>query len=408
MTNWTNAADLRAQVQRLWDKGRLLASMDAAETGMPKSQDGAVGSLFPLRLVLRAPTSGELAEQFEAVRAWSQALQQEAQAGYRLEMREFRHRVFGRNELPQQAWVDSLEDAVRLIGKRMQVQRFGQLLDATRERQPALLPWLHRQPLRALDLAQDWPQLLEIVAWLRAHPQPDIYLRQVDLPGIHSKFIEGRRGVLAELLDLALPPHSIETLISGSANFARRYGFRDKPIRIRLRTLDASQRLLGTATDEDIAVGHDTFASLDPAASRVFITENEVNYLAFPAAAHSLVIFGAGYGFDRLAAAPWLHRKTLHYWGDIDTHGFAILDGLRAHFPRAQSLLMDRATLLAHRPQCTDEPEPTVRDLPRLTPAERALYDDLRWKRLEPRALRLEQERIGYGHVERAITRACV
>ena len=33
---------------------------------------------------------------------------------------------------------------------------------------------------------------------------------------------------------------------------------------------------------------------------------------------------------------------------DIDTHGFAILDPLRANFPQAQSFLMDRDTLPAH------------------------------------------------------------
>ena len=64
---------------------------------------------------------------------------------------------------------------------------------------------------------------------------------------------------------------------------------------------------------------------------------------------------------------------------------------------------MDRATLLAHRPQWTDEPTPTQRDLPRLNGAERALYDDLRWLRLQNTPLRLEQERIGFGWVERGV-----
>ena len=38
----------------------------------------------------------------------------------------------------------------------------------------------------------------------------------------------------------------------------------------------------------------------------------------------------------------------LVYWGDLDTHGFAILNRLRECFPHARSMLMDRATLLAH------------------------------------------------------------
>ena len=33
--------------------------------------------------------------------------------------------------------------------------------------------------------------------------------------------------------------------------------------------------------------------------------------------------------------------------GDIDTHGFAILDTLRARFDHVESFLMDRDTLMA-------------------------------------------------------------
>ncbi|MGI6299138.1 MAG: Wadjet anti-phage system protein JetD domain-containing protein [Saccharofermentanales bacterium] len=44
------------------------------------------------------------------------------------------------------------------------------------------------------------------------------------------------------------------------------------------------------------------------------------------------MIFGAGYGFDHLASASWLNQKDIYYWGDIDTHGFAILNQLRRLF----------------------------------------------------------------------------
>lgn len=135
----------------------------------------------------------------------------------------------------------------------------------------------------------------------------------------------------------------------------------------------------------------------------MFVTENEINFLAFPALDDALVVFGAGYGFDAMADAEWLARCELSYWGDIDTHGFAILDQLRARHPHAVSLLMDRATLLAHRPQWTAEPQPVLHDLSRLDPAEAALYDELRWLRLATTPIRLEQERIGFGCVARAV-----
>jgi hypothetical protein len=286
-----------------------------------------------------------------------------------------------------------------------EARAFAAMLAATREQQPVLLPWLQRQPLRALALAEQWPQLLAVVAWMRAHPQPGIYLRQVDLTGIHSKFIEAQRGVLSELLDLVLPADAIDVATSGAAQFAQRYGFRDKPLRVRFRWLDVQQSDWVRGGDGDYTVSHGAFAKMEPAVERVFITENEINFLAFPAAANSLVVFGSGYGFEALAQAHWLASCALYYWGDIDTHGFAILDQLRAHHPHTTSFLMDRQTLLAHRPQWTDEPQPTLRDLTRLSPDESGLYDDLRWLRLHEKPLRLEQERIGFATVAQAAAR---
>ena len=359
-----------------------------------------------MRLTLRVPSSSDLSERFDAVRGWAAELQQGSRTGYRLVLREVRHRVIGQNTVPDEAWADTLDDALRLIGKTREARAFQTLVDATRERQPALLPWLQRQPLRALVLTPAWPRLLDLVAWLQAHPRPGIYLRQVDLAGIHSKFIEAQRGVLAELLDLALPAEAIDPQASGAAQFARRFGFRDKPARVRLRFLDPQHAgwVPGLdAADADYTLSQQAFAKLEPAARRVFITENEINFLAFPAAADSLVVFGAGYGFDALAQAGWLHQRELHYWGDIDTHGFAILDQLRSHFPHAQSFLMDRDTLLAHQAQWTEEPQPTQRDLPRLSVDERWLFDDLRWRRLRDEPLRLEQERIAFGRVQQAV-----
>ena len=76
------------------------------------------------------------------------------------------------------------------------------------------------------------------------HPRPGIHLRQVDLPGIHTRCIESQRAVLAELLDPALAPEAVDADSRGLAGFARRYGFRDKAPRIRLRMLDPARRRL--------------------------------------------------------------------------------------------------------------------------------------------------------------------
>ena len=381
--SWTTPADLRAQIQRLWDRGDLARSAVAG------------AAPWPLPLRLKAPSAADLSDRFEAVRGWVRTV---ADTPYvRIDWREWNHRVQGMQRLPAAVWVDSLQDALSLIGKVRQAQRFALLWQHTATAQPALLAWMTRRPLQALDLADRWERILAVVAWLQAHPRPRVYLRQVDAPSVDSKFIEAHRGVLTELLDLAMPPEAIDTGANGAAQFARRFGFLDKPVRIRFRLLDPTlPSLPGCQGLPDLTLDAANFAMLALPIERVFVTENETNFLAFPEVARSIAIFGAGYGWESLARASWLHRCRLSYWGDIDTHGFAILDQLRGDFPHAASLLMDHETLLAHRGHWGEEPEPARHELSRLTTEEAAVYDDLRFERLQPK-LRLEQERIGFG-----------
>jgi hypothetical protein len=162
-----------------------------------------------------------------------------------------------------------------------------------------------------------------------------------------------------------------------------------------LRVLDPGIRLVPGPECPDLSLDAFSFSRLDIAVQRVFITENETNFLAFPRVSNAVVIFGAGYGWEALAASHWLKNCTVYYWGDIDTHGFGILDQLRGHFAHVASFLMDRATLDAHASVWGVEDKPLRLDLHRLTSEEMALYDDLRDNRIR-QGLRLEQEHVGF------------
>ena len=389
---WTTPTGLQAQVHKLWDRGLLLASVAGGE------------SVFPRRLALKGPDSRALGERFSEVRDWIAGLG--ANEGlYRIEWRSVNHRVLGANRIPSAIWIDTLEQALGLIGKHRAAERFAGMVERTRETRAELIPWLAKRPLRALALAEEWPQLLAIVDWLSKHPRPEVYLRQVDLPGVHTKLIEGHRAVLAELFDLVLPGEAIDATHTGAFGFCRRYGFLDKPARVRFRMLDPTVRLLPMASDQDITLTQAAFSSLAPPVTTVFITENEINFLAFPNVRDSMVIFGAGYGFANLATVHWLQEKNILYWGDIDTHGFAILNQLRGFFPHTVSFLMDRETLLAHRQFWGSEPQPQTGDLLRLTTEEQALYDQLR-QHTWGVSVRLEQEKIGFRFLAATLQRS--
>ena len=386
--NLTTVAELDAQVQRLWNQGDILRAVVTNE------------ALFPIRLRVKLASATDVAERFDQVRGWITQLR--AAKRYRVEMQTVRHRMQGANLVPSQVWLDTVNDAVAVINKADDLARFEALVSATAQRRTALMPWLAQSPLRALVLANVWTRLLDVIDWLEAHPRPGVYVRQMDLPGVHSKFIEAHRGVLTELLDVALPADAIEPTALGVSQFARRYGFRDKPQRVRFRMLDPARALLPQVVERDVTLDAESFARLDPHVSTVFITENEVNFLAIPDVPDSLVIFGAGYGFDLIADAAWLSRCRLLYWGDIDTHGFAILDQLRASWSHVESFLMDHETLLAFAAQWGTEEQPTRSELSRLTAQEQSLFDDLRNNAIANN-LRLEQERIGFSYVQAAL-----
>ncbi len=423
---WTDPADIKLRLVKGWDSGRLPAAVlragleaepgpartepDASSSG-ESSSAGMRALAFPLRFILRGPNSAELGERFDESRGWIASLREASgRPGYELEWRRSEHRQLGSNEVPVAAVFATPDDAVAFIGKKRDAAR---LLGSARRvgaAFPELWPWLLRRPLEVLERADEWAALLGTLAWFRAHPRSDRYLRQVDAPGVHSKFVEARRTILAELLDLVLDPADVDSGASGATGFTRRYGLRDKPALVRFRSLDGRLPLgaCGLPSISELSLRAEDFSRLFPPGecpfSELFVTENEINYLAFPDRPGAAIILGAGYGFAPLAKAAWLHGPRLRYWGDLDTHGFAILDQFRAAFPETESFLMDEETLLAHRELWTVEPAPATAELRRLRPAEAALYAELRSGGLAP-APRLEQERIGFLWLEKALAR---
>ena len=421
-TGWSNRASLLAQVQKWWDRGLLLACLAhrlfddsaACNKASPDSspdtlKENPLNDFFPKRLTLKTPDSQDLSHAFADVRQWVAAMHQ--LTGFRIVEKTVQHRIIGGNRLPAEVWVESLEDALRLIGRQRDATVFQQLYVLTRDQLPELLPWLSANPLKVLGLAADWEKLLAFVLWRLSHPNPGIFLRQVCTPGLNSKFVENHRGTLSALLDLLLPPDQIAREFTGVKQFAERYGFRTKPQRIRFRLLDSRLGIgLGFSedVDQDLTLSIRDFANLSTLPNlmdrleRVFITENEINFLAFPAVVNSLVIFGSGYGFEAYSQISWLQHLPCYYWGDIDTHGFAILNQLRHVLPHAQSLLMDEATLLAHSEFWGREEQPVVRELSRLSEMEQRLYQALVGHRYG-KQLRLEQEQVSFDYLSNTL-----
>jgi hypothetical protein len=380
---WTTPADVIHKLRRRWERGELLSRF---ASGAPWE---------PLVFGLRGPSARDTAARFDDVRAWAE--QWRRVRHLRVETKPVGGRVIGSNELPGRVWVDSYEQLWSVLGVQADVRSFARLLEATKPRAPVIAGWLVDKPMEALRHADEWGRLIDTVLWIDAHAHPEMYLRQVDVPGVDTKFLERHRTILTALLERQLPEHRVDRGKPPS-DFAGRFRFRRKPAYVRFR------HLAGDVGFSEMTVRVPELAGLPPAVSTVFVVENEITYLAFPPAKDAVVIFGEGYASGKLEPLRWLTGKSLVYWGDIDTHGFAILNRLRRTFGHTRSMLMDRATLFAHESQWVDEPSPTAEHLEMLLPEEAALYTDLVEDVLGP-AVRLEQERISFSAIEEAVQR---
>ena len=368
---WATPEDIAAKVKRRWDDGSLLR------------HHAGGGPFEPIEVPLRGPTASQIGDDITAVRDWVAALDsgRRDDRRYSLVWQSIGGRQIGRNRVPVRAVVSSGEQAWALLGTAPAVRRFDALLDSA-QGHPAVRRWIVDNPHRAIALEPVMPQVIAAYEWLDAHRGSQRYLREISAPGVDTKFAERHRPVLAAMLGVPSP----------SPAFLAGLGLRNKPTLIRLRPA----RSLGLPEPlTEIAVREGELAKLVLAPRVAVIVENEITYLSVEVPDDGVVIWGRGFDVDAAGRLPWLADADVLYWGDIDTHGFAILDRLRARLPQARSVLMDRETLLAHRDRWVSEDRPTAAVLPRLNPDERDLYAELVSDVLGE-GVRLEQERIDW------------
>ncbi|OMH25195.1 hypothetical protein BKD30_06510 [Tersicoccus phoenicis] len=361
---WTRVSDLQALARRSWDRGELLREA-IRPTGV-----------HPRRRALKRPTAAQLRDEYAAVRAW--AADRHASHPFALETAEVGRTTIGTNLVPSAAVFGSAADEAAFAGRRREFDRFRRLADVVLAAEPELEPWMLRRPLAALDLDDALPDLVRAARWFADHPAPGIYLRQLALPGIHTKLLEQHRRVLDELISTLDPARA-------AGGFEARHGLltQDPPVRFRL--LDPALAFPGGATDVVLRVAD--FARLELDVDTVIVVENKVTFLALPPVARAVAVWGAGFG-SHTRVPGWVRDARVLYWGDLDSPGFAVLDQLRATHPHVVSVLMDSATLEAHRELCVREPKPTRASLAHLTSEEALVYASLAGARLEQEYVR--------------------
>ncbi|MFF3695031.1 Wadjet anti-phage system protein JetD domain-containing protein [Streptomyces sp. NPDC002221] len=383
--HWTTPEDVAVRLRKQWDKGIHLTALAEQRPWEP------------FYVPLSGPKPGDITSDFDAVIAWSRSWAT-SDTPLRLEYRRVGGRIAGANDIPHRAWIDRPEHLWQLLDVQGDVTQYQHLITSAMATAPQLVPWMTANPNKVLTLASEWPLLLATAGWITGYQGPDLHVRQIDVPGVDTKFIERHRAVLTTLLDISLPAERVNP-DAPRANFAARFRFLEKPAYIRFRILDSNSMLSGFS---ELTVRAAEFTAPPQGITHVYVVENETTYLAFPPISNSMVIHGGGYAVTQLASLSWLCGMRMFYWGDLDTHGFAILNRLRCRFPQAESILMDRSTLVIHRDHWARESVPTQEHLEALSTDESELYQSLVDGEFG-QGVRLEQERIRFSVLESAL-----
>lgn len=395
---WTTVADLDTTLRRRWQKGGYLRAYANVEP------------FVAISLPIRGPKASDLVTRLDEVRSWMDRFNRDNRTStpkqvFDLDHQIRRTRTIGDTPVPVRACIPTFDRLCAVLGMRDEVASLDRVLDrtttwvATDESRMPILQWIREHPQTAIDNDEVWGQILDVISWITddRRDRAVLDLRHLDVPGVDTKFVDRHRKLLGRLLELVVPADRMDR---GARSFAGRFGFRERSSYVRFRLLDSVPELPVAITEAELRV--EELAGLPLSVATVFVVENRATYLAIPPVPNSMAIFGEGFGVTVLDQIPWLSGCEVVYWGDIDTHGFAILDRLRQRLPTVKSILMDRPTLLDHLDHIVVEERPTDARLDALTDHESALYRDL----IEDRfghSVRLEQERIRFSAVRRAL-----
>ena len=388
---------------------------DAVEHIKQVSQDNwvkwALGrGNWPLRITLGAPRGAQFDQNITAAQLWAASWGAARVRGIpgTIDTEPRRARGLGTHELPTSWTLNDPLEALELSPEIAQQfitarERFAAAIDMPEVVWNSVesIPLTSARTIAKLSDG-DWLNATTTVAHIADGPGDALILRQLAVPGVHTKWIEDNAALLGAMLGAAGPgdPQTrLETHIGLLAEQA--------PIDVYL----ACPRLRAAAAGMDrFAASVSTLDASSLVPESILIVENRKLGNTLDLHAPDLaVLYGLGYGATALADLRWTATaKTIMYWGDIDRAGLAILASLRRAGMNVQSILMDEQTWDRYPDQqhdCARDQGLSDADVPEgLEEPERRLYERLNQEhRHRGKDLQLEQEHIPIADVITAL-----
>ncbi|MEA3228607.1 MAG: DUF3322 domain-containing protein, partial [Campylobacterota bacterium] len=306
MPKFYNIEEIFQKVLKIYTSGKVWKDFIVSE------------NLFPLEIKLKKVKQIDIRDNYSQLIKELNSLKKEV---FEMEYQEFHFKSLGTQKLPIVIHFRERKDFLSYISKEREFEEFVSLYQHIVLKYPLLKTTLLEKPSVILENSTRWDKLFLVYDFFIKTPQVNIYIRELNIEGIDTKFIERNRKILDSFLTILLDRKDYKEEIKTLSNygFEKKYFFKYPQPLIRFRILDTTQTIGGLS---DISTPVNEFKSLELLSKNIFIVENKITTLSFPPLKNSTVIFGSGYGVEVLKNVDWLEDKNIFYWGDIDSDGF--------------------------------------------------------------------------------------
>lgn len=389
------------------------------------------GGEWPLSVSLDRPTRAVVLRDIAAVKTWSATwrawLDRRRPTDPSVEVDEVAWPGMGPQTFASRLTFADASAVARFVGESVA----WDLASARRARLLTSWPLLARSGLGTfyMDLTRETPadfeRLMALLSWFVAHPDSGLYVRQLPVEGVDTKWVDRTRRSLVSQLLLRVkggiaPPDAPEAVaadaqqaepVNPSAtsggeksadslpayDFYRICGLRRPPIRARIAVLcpDLRQQIGGV---RDLESSIEDLARLPIRPRGIVVVENLETAYSLEDAPGVIAAVKLGNAVGLVSQFPWARGLPVLYWGDVDTYGFSILaqarQALEPHGSGVESVLMDALTVEKYLKLIVKEPvQASNVDRRWLRPTELEVYEGLLGKRWGI-SVRIEQERL--------------
>jgi len=381
MPKYFDKNDIVSKAYKLYQSGKVFVDYMESET------------MFPFVINLKRVKQSDIQSDYSTIFKESEEL---VKSNLDLTCKAFEFKNIGVQTLPISVHFTCREIFLSLIDKNEEFKLFVEVYEKLTCKYPQIKKILIKKPNLIIQNSTIWDELMAISDFFVNNTKPNIYIRELSIEGIDTKFIENNKKVIDILLSQILSDFDKDITSLKEFGFEKKYYLKYPLPMLRFRILDKNLLLSGL---DDLSISIEAFKKLNLTCKRVFIVENKITTLSFPKMKDAIVIFGSGYGVHLLKEVQWLHNKELYYWGDIDVDGFAILSQIRGYFPKIVSLFMNEEVVNRFGTLSVIIQERTfLKKLENLDIDEQKLYQEIQEKKF-----RLEQERISFDYIKETL-----